>query len=118
MSQLKASLKVIGYFAYTSSGEVLCDGDACVIGGTEEEMRFYLGKMTKDKDRFIIKKTRFGEIITGIEKGAAYAFDEVSYLRFLPLASKVGVNNLPPNDCFVEFSDTGVHFVRIQFLGS
>ena len=118
MSQLKASLKVMGYFAYTSFGEVLCDGDACIIGGTEEKMRFYLDKMAKDKDKFIIKKTRFGKIMDGIEKGAAYAFDEDSYLRFLPLASKFGVNNLPPNDCFAKLSDTGVHFVRIQFLGN
>ena len=79
-------------------------------------MGFYLENMAKDEGKYIVKKTRFGEIMAGIEAGAAYAFDEDSYLRFLPLASKIGVNNLPPRDCFDELSDIGVHFVRIQFL--
>jgi len=117
LSQLNVSSKIMGYFAYTESKEVLCDGDACIIAGTEEQMRFYLDKMSKEKNKFIIKKTRFGEIMIGIGKGAAYAFDEVSYDRFLPLAIKMGVTDLPPKDCFAEPSKTGMHFIRVQMAG-
>lgn len=34
--------KVIGYFAYKSKTEVICDGDACVISGSEQEMENYI----------------------------------------------------------------------------
>ena len=116
MARTKAFSRVIGYFAYTLSGEVLCDGDACVIGEAEEEMRFYLKKLTKGGDNFIIKKTRFGEIMTGISKGAAYAFDEGAYSRFLPQAIKLDMVDLPSGDFFTELSDTEMHFLRIQFF--
>jgi hypothetical protein len=33
-----------------------------------------------------IKKTRFGEIVSGLRLGAVYAFDEEAYQRFYPLA--------------------------------
>lgn len=56
----------MGQFAYTESKEVLCDGDACIIAGTEEQMRFYLDKLMGNKNEFIIKKTKFGEIMIGI----------------------------------------------------
>lgn len=31
--------KVIGYFAYASLTEVVCDGDACMIAGSDADLR-------------------------------------------------------------------------------
>ena len=76
--------KVIGCFSYKSKTEVTCDGDACIISGSEKSMRDYLLSMSKEAhDKSIIKKTRFGEIIRGLKRGGAYAFDEESYNREL-----------------------------------
>ena len=109
--------KVIGYFSYTNSGEVTCDGDACVIAGSEELMKNYLSRKPSGGNKDIIKKTRFGEIINGMNKGGAYAFDEEAFARFLPIAK---LNKIPglPDDGNVpsgqEQPKDGIHFIRIQ----
>jgi len=83
--------KVIGHFAHLPN-DVLCDGDACIIAGSELALRNYLSRnylseMTPgDVGRYILKKTRFGEIMRGMHRGGAYAFDETAYSRFYPLA--------------------------------
>jgi hypothetical protein len=43
-------------------------------------------------DELTIRKTRFGEILDGVSVGAAYAFDEQAYSRFLPLARAAGLS--------------------------
>lgn len=107
--------KVIGYFAYFSKMEVFCEGDACIIAGSESKIDDYLSTMSVDSvSNHTIKKTRFGEILTGIKAGAAYCFDEESYNRFYPLASLEGVE-LGVED-FTGETPTGFHFVRVQFL--
>ncbi|MFQ5559074.1 MAG: hypothetical protein ACE5FU_00615 [Nitrospinota bacterium] len=85
-------LKVIGYFAYNSDKKVVCtEKQACIISGSETGMENLIGKMfPHDTKKCTVKKTRFGEIKNGLHRGAAYAFDEESYLRFFPLAQKVG----------------------------
>jgi hypothetical protein len=62
-------------------------------------------------DKIMIKKTRFGEIILGLNRGGAYAFDEESYNRFYPLANRIGYNFKKE-----EFAptETGRHFVVIR----
>jgi len=62
-----------------------------------------------------IKKTRFGEILKGLDLGAAYAFDEEAYSRFDPLAERAGLPMTPQD--FSGPSPTGVHFVRIHLAG-
>jgi hypothetical protein len=105
--------KVIGYFAYSSPTEVICDGDACVISGSEESMRNYIKSVpSTHPKRNTIKKTRFGEIIDGIKRGGSYAFDEQSYNRFFPLANKIGFN-LKAED-FSMLTETGHHFVVLR----
>jgi len=104
--------KVIGYFAYSSPSEVVCDGDACVIAGSDSDLRTYLSELGPGEEiNHTLKKTRFGEIIRGMRLGAAYAFDEIAYNRFYPLAKREGLE-LGPED----FSPTatGRHFVRVQ----
>jgi len=113
---LREATKVIGYFSYTKSGEVCCDGDACVIAGTEERMRFYINKMGKSKERDIIKKTRFDEIVNGMIKGGAYSFDEKSYNKFYDIAITNGINGLPAKENFSKNADLVMNLIRIQFF--
>jgi hypothetical protein len=84
---------IIGYFAATSLGDVVCDGPACIIAGSYKTMKNYLA-ISKAKPPGTIKiiKTRFGEILSGMRLGAAYSFDAESYGRFLPLAQEVGMD--------------------------
>ena len=55
-------------------------------------MKDHLAKpRTKPPGTAKIIKTRFGEILSGMSLGAAYAFDAESYGRFLPLARQAGM---------------------------
>jgi hypothetical protein len=85
--------RVIGYFAYLSPMEVVCsDVDACVVSGSSTAMEEYLAEMHPHRaPAATVRKTRFGEILRGLELGAAYAFDKESYARFYPLALEAGV---------------------------
>ncbi len=82
--------KVIGYFAYASPQAVVCSGKACVIAGSEASLRRYISERGAGGKR-TVRKTRFGEIMRGLRLGAAYAFDEESYGRFLPLGREAGL---------------------------
>ncbi len=107
--------KVIGYFAFVSSSEVFCDGDACIIAGSNIDLKRYLSALPADEgNKYTLKKTRFSEVMRGIRLGAAYAFDETAYDRFYPLANGEGLN-LGPED-FSGPSPTGRHFVRVQVI--
>jgi hypothetical protein len=105
--------KVIGYFAKLSPTEVVCEGDACVIAGSEEEMKNYLKSISANAlKQAVIRKTRFSEIMNGIKLGAPYAFDEQAYDRFYPLANKIGFN-LKKEDFSIP-TETGRHFVVVR----
>jgi hypothetical protein len=116
MSKSSSADKVIGYFSYSETG-VFCDGDACVIAGTKKWMSTYIKQMLPHhNEEKIIKKTRFCEIISGLERGGAYAFDRAAYIQFFSLAQKQGLRDLPaPRQFFLEQSPTGLHFIRIHF---
>jgi hypothetical protein len=109
--------KVVGYFSYSDGGNVFCDGDACIIAGTEELMYSYIKLIISDhKKQDIVKKTRFGEVIGGLELGGAYAFDKEAYSRFFYLGEQCGISDLPePSSFFLESSPKGLHFIKIQF---
>ena len=85
--------KVVGYFAYWSPTQVVCtDVDACVVSGSISAMEEYLVEINPLRAaKATVKKTRFGEILRGLELGAAYAFDKESYARFYPLALDAGL---------------------------
>ena len=114
---VKEAPKVVGYFSYTKAGEVFCDGDACIISGSEELMKSYLHEKDESSN-YIIKKTRFGEIISGIKKGGSYAFDKESYDKFFSLAELNGIGGLPSKDVFLEYPEETMNLVRIQFFGA
>jgi len=104
--------RVIGYFAFSPPMDVVCDGDACVIAGSEDAMKGYIAKFgAAAKGSSAIRKTRFGEILTGMLQGGAYAFDEESYSRFQPLAAQAGIDIVPQD--FSVPGPTGMHFVRV-----
>ena len=108
--------KIIGYFAYSPTGNVFCDGDACIVAGTEELIHSYqINMILNYKEQDIVKKTKFGEIMEGLGHGAAYAFDKEAYVRFFPLARQCGLEELPaPDNFFLQKLTAGMHFIRIQ----
>lgn len=119
MALKRSSEEVVGYFAYTREGEVCCDGDACVIAGSKELMKTYLREMGGDVNQDIIKQTYYDEVIAGIEKGGAYAFDKEAYDRFLRIAELNGIGGgLPPRELFLEYPEEKMNLVRIQFFES
>ncbi len=108
-----SSGKVVGYLAYVSKAELICDGNSCIIAGSREKMKSYIEKINPEIcNKVTITKARFGDIKRGLEHGAAYSFDEESYGRFYPLAAKTGIS-IGPED-FTGKSPAGFHFVRIE----
>lgn len=114
-----AHTRVIGYFATTSPVHVVCDGDACVVAGSEAAMRKYLKRTcNRSGGRIRIRKTRFGEIAAGLQLGGAYAFDEAAYNRLRPLADGVGVSLAPQDFSDPDPSSTGVRLVHLRTVAS
>ena len=107
--------KVIGYFALASSNDIVCSRDACVIAGSEASMRGFLEEFDPGVARVAtIHKTRFGQIVAGLEHGAPYAFEEASYARFYPLAVEIGLPIV--NADFAEAQARGDRFLTIQLF--
>lgn len=106
--------KVIGYFAHASPTEVVCDGDACVVAGSDADLRTYISELgVADGVSHTSKETRFGEIMRGMGLAAAYAFDEVAYNRFFPLARRKAYD-FGPEDFSATGPGKGVHLGRVQ----
>lgn len=112
--------KVVGYFSHSPIGGVFCDGDACIIAGTESLMYSYIEAMlicddkTK-KEKSLVRKTKFGEVLAGLAQGGSYAFDKESYLKFFSFVKKYELNNFPEPEGFLsKQSPAGLHFIRIQ----
>ena len=109
--------KVIGYFAYASPVEVVCTDTACVIAGSEAAMREFLAELDPGSaTRHAIRKTRFGEIVTGMKRGAPYAFDEEAYGRFCPLALEAGIPVAQVD--FAAARKRGERFIKLQGYGA
>jgi len=107
--------KVIGYFAYASPTEVVCTDEACVITGSEEAMKDCIIEIDPDgRKKNTIKKTRFGEILKGLQLGAAYAFDEESFSRFYPLAKQEGLDVAEAD--FKKQKSEGWRFFTVQLI--
>ena len=106
--------QVVGYFAYMRRDQVICtEVDACVISGTSEAMRLYVEEVHPGQaDNATVRKTRFGEIMDGLRRGAAYAFDEGAYQRFYPLARAAGVPVAPAD--FREAHQKALRFFTVR----
>ena len=103
----------IGFFARQGMN-ILCDGDACVIAGSVEEMNHILRQWHWDPSDYVIRATTFSEIHGGLKQGGAYCFNELSYSRFLAPAQAAEMQ-LQVED-FSDPGPTGVHLVRIELL--
>jgi hypothetical protein len=102
---------VIGYFAVHPSQDLLCDGDACIIAGSQSALNRYLASLANSGVEFQKRKTRLSEILDGILRGGAYAFDQESYKLFYPLANKHGYHL--KDEIFTK-TETGHHFVIVK----
>lgn len=87
--------RVVGVYAYAGPGEVFRYEDACMVAGSEQQMRRYLTALRSDPAGHLsISKLRFGEIFDGLKSGGAYAFDRQAYARFYSLARRAGLDDL------------------------
>jgi hypothetical protein len=105
----------IGYVA--GSGMIMiCDGDACIVAGSQEKMRQIVERIHgPSASQYTIQATTFEHIRQCMQFfGAAYCFDEEAYGRFLGPAQRCGI---PVTE--QDFSDPGplgMHFVRVQLF--
>jgi len=113
--------KIIGFFAIrTGTANILCDGDACVIGGSRAQLQDYIQNQGDEKPAdYTIKKTTYAEISRGMKMGGAYAFDLESYDRFRQLAMLDGENMTE----FNSGNDTNIptdalHLMRVQWFNT
>ena len=86
--------KIVGYYAnYKGTQDLLCDGDSCVIAGSADAMKVYIRKLAQDNPKdYHIRKTRFAEIMQGMQMGGVYSFDRKAYSKFLPILRLEGKN--------------------------
>jgi hypothetical protein len=85
--------KVIGYVAFNPEKMgVICDGDGCIVAGSERKMKEYIKHYSTVKNIGVIKKAYFGDIKKALSLGGVYLFDEESYNRFINLAKKSGLD--------------------------
>ena len=109
---------LIGYLVQTSRLTVLCEGDACLIVGSEAKLKEYLSTLRTDlPQHYEIKKARFEDVRRGLQLGGAYAFDEEAYNRFYPLAQRTGLQ-VGPEDFSTPppagLTRPAIHLVRVQ----
>ncbi len=107
----KNDKNVVGYYAIHPPQDILCDGDACIVAGTQSALNNYIKSIAEPNIEFDKRKTSLSEILEGMAIGGAYAFDEKAYKIFYPLANKYGFNlkpeQFPP-------TETGRHFVVVR----
>ena len=113
--------KIIGFFAIrTGTPNILCDGDACVIGGSRAQLQDYIQNQGDENPAdYTIKKTTYAETSQGMKMGGAYAFDLESYGRFRQLAMLDGENMTE----FNSGNDTNIptdalHLMRVQWFNT
>jgi hypothetical protein len=113
--------KVVGFFAIrTGTPNILCDGDACVIGGSKTQLQNYIQQQnTENPADYTIKKTTYAEIRRGMKMGGAYAFDLESYGRFRQLAMLDGENMTEFNSGNdTDASTDALHLMRVQWFNT
>ena len=87
------STKVLGYVAVVPGTiNVLCDGDSCIVAGSEKLMRDYIASFCRARTaEYHVRKARYGHVLQSMKLGAAYSFDAESFSRFSPLAREDGI---------------------------
>lgn len=110
--------RVVGYVAIGPRHMgVLCDGDSCVVAGSEEQMRHYIVSASSGLKDYTISKARYGHIRQALALGAAYSFDAESFERFRPLAilDRHDLSHVSTQiDAWPE-SGSGIPLIRVQY---
>ena len=107
------STRVVGVFAYHRPGKVFLYENGCVVAGSEDLIKQYMGLLANHLTRGMkIGKLRFGDIYKDLQTGAVYAFDRQSYSRFYSLARRAGVDDLQG---FPDCPADELHFMKVQF---
>ena len=111
--------RVLGYIAVVPGGiNVLCDGDSCVITGSEKAMRHYISvALVGPAAGYRITKARYGHVLEAMQMGGAYSFDEESFSRFVPLAGEDGIDvvDFTPQDVPAARTGNGIALMRVQW---
>jgi hypothetical protein len=109
----------VGYIAQASQYELLCDGEACVVMGSRLRLKAYLVEnAAKLKRDYVIKKAWLADILTGLEYGGEYAFDDEAYKVFRPMAERAGlrVGREERDRQTPEEMEGAIHLVRVKLL--
>ena len=112
--------KVLGFIAFVPGTiGVLCDGDSCIVMGSEKLMKQYLEKFAADlRVGYRITKARYGHVLKVMKMGGAYSFDRESFSRFCPLARADGIDvvNFTPKSQKVPEDGIGIPLMRVQWI--
>ena len=110
---------VLGFIAILRGTiNVLCDGDSCIVTGSEKRMKEYIATFaTEPKAQYRITKARYGHVLQVMKMGGAYSFDQESFSRFGPLAREDGID-------VVDFTpkererpeDPAIPLMRVQWI--
>ena len=86
--------KVLGFVAsIPGTINMLCDGDSCIVAGSEKQMQGYITAMSSDpKTKYRITKARYGHVVKAMKLGGAYSFDREAFSRLAPLARQDGID--------------------------
>jgi len=86
--------KVLGFVAsIPGTINMLCDGDSCIVAGSEKQMQDYIATMGFDhKAKYRITKARYGHVVQAMKLGGAYSFDRDAFSRLAPLIQQDGID--------------------------
>lgn len=105
--------KVIGFIAYVTKTSPVCFEDALLIAESEQSMLdFVKGIEPNPEKQVTIRKYRFEDILAGLQRGNAFAFNRESYGRFYPVAKAAGIP--VENVNFDEMEKMGNHLFVLQ----
>ena len=86
--------KVVGFVtSIPGTINMFCDGDSCIVAGSEKRMQDYLAAVSSDlKAKYRITKARYGHVVQAMKLGGAYSFDQEAFSRLAPLAQQDGID--------------------------
>lgn len=86
--------KVLGFVAsIPGTINMFCDGDSCIVAGSEKRMQDYIAAMSSDpKAKHRITKAHYGHVVQAMKLGGAYSFDREAFSRLAPLARQDGID--------------------------
>ena len=96
------TVELIGYYGSLQEDRAIVNEDSSVIvfGNKNDFINYHENHPEKVIENLVYKKIYYDEIIQGIYEGYSFAFDEISYNRFYPIAQLNGYDFGP-----VDFSN-------------